>query len=280
MQTQRVNNRISDFVEIEGKKLYYEVAGEGIPVVFIHAGFLDSGMWDDQWEAFCREYRVIRYDMRGFGQSEALQGPTSRRAELHALLNALQIKAAHLVGCSIGATTALDFAIEHPQMTLGVVLVNGAPSGFAMEGEPPANVVALIDAIQKRDIPRISEVQLQLWIDGPFRQADEVDAVVRQRAARMNQVPVRNFTWVVADMQPADPLTPPAAQQLHNVHAPTLVIAGALDDPQILRAADAMAEGIKGARKVIIPGAAHIPSMEKPAEFNRIVLEFLEEVYK
>lgn len=91
----------------------------------------------------------------------------------------------------------------------------------------------------------------------------------------MNQIPVRNMTWAVADMEPVNPLDPPAAQQLHNVHAPTLVVVGALDNPEIMRAADVMVASIKGAQKAVIAGTAHIPSMEKPAEFNKIVLEFL-----
>jgi pimeloyl-ACP methyl ester carboxylesterase len=92
----------------------------------------------------------------------------------------------------------------------------------------------------------------------------------------MHQIPVQRFTWAVADMQPASPLQPPAAQQLHNVHAPTLVVVGALDNPEILRAADVMAAGIAGAQRATIANAAHIPSMEQPAEFNHVVLRFLE----
>src|SRR5688572_14601385 len=128
MQTQ-----IGDFVQIDGKQLYYEVAGEGktgrATVVLIHAGFLDHGMWDEQWEALRRDYRVIRYDMRGYGKSDALEGPTNRRAELYALLIHLGVDAAYLVGCSLGGTTALDFALEHPAMVKGLVVVNGTPSG-------------------------------------------------------------------------------------------------------------------------------------------------------
>jgi pimeloyl-ACP methyl ester carboxylesterase len=266
---------ISAYMEIEGKQLYYEVAGEGEPLVLAHAAFLDSGMWDGQWQEFSQHYRVVRYDMRGFGKSDPLQAPTSRRAELDTLLNHLEIDAAYLVGCSLGGEVMLDFMLEHPQKVKGLVTVNSAPSGFEMQGSPPAEIVEMIDAIQKRDLARVSEMQMRVWIDGPYRQPHEVDPAVRQRAAQMNQMPVRNFTWVVADMQPADPLTPPAVQQLQNVHMPTLVVVGSLDSPEVLRAADVMVAGIEGAQKAVIEGAAHIPSMEKPAEFNRVVLDFL-----
>jgi pimeloyl-ACP methyl ester carboxylesterase len=274
MQTQKTE-QIAGYVEIDGKKVYYEMAGEGQPLVFAHAGFLDSGMWDGQWDAFSKRYRVLRYDMRGYGKSDLLEGPTSRRNELYHLLKHLGIDAAYLVGCSLGGEMMIDFAIEHPEMVLGLVTVNSTPGGFEMQGEPPAELLEMIEATQQGDVERASELQLRLWIDGPFRRPNEVDAAVRRRAAQMNQIPVRNFTWAVADMQPTNPLQPPAAQQLHNVHAPTLVMVGALDHPELSRAADVMVAGIAGAQKATVAGAAHIPSMERPAEFNRIVLEFL-----
>jgi pimeloyl-ACP methyl ester carboxylesterase len=263
--------QVADFVEIEGKQVYYEMAGEGPTVVLIHAGFLDHRMWDDQWDVLRRHYRVLRYDMRGYGKSDSLNAPTARRAELAALLQQVGVDRAYFVGCSMGGTTALDFALEHPDQVLGLVIVNGDPSGFEMQGAMPPEVTEMIDAIQQRDLPRISELQMRLWIDGPYRQPHEVNGTVRQRAAAMNQVPVRNFTFVVADMNPADPLQPPATERLHEIHVPTLCIVGALDNPEINRAADVIVAGIAGARKEVIKGAAHIPNMEQPDVFNRIL---------
>lgn len=274
MQTQ-ISNHVQ-YVEIEGKQLAYEVAGEGETIIFAHAGFLDSGMWDDQWQIFSQKYQVIRYDMRGYGNSDALQGPTSRREELHALLTHLGIESAYLVGCSMGGEMMLDFTLEHPPMVKALVMVNSTPSGFELQGVPPADVLALIDATQKGDLARVSELQLRIWIDGPYRQPHQVSPEVRQRAWSMTQTPVRRMTWATADMQPANPLAPAAVQQLSNVHVPTLIVVGTLDDPEIQRAGDVLAAGIAGAQKAIIDNAAHIPSMEQPKEFNRLVLEFLD----
>jgi pimeloyl-ACP methyl ester carboxylesterase len=216
--------------------------------------------------------------MRGFGKSDPVDAVVSRRDELYRLLKHLGVESAYMVGCSMGGETMIDFAIEHPEMVSALITVNSTPSGFEMQGEPPAEILAMIEAMQKGDLDRVSELQLRVWIDGPFRQPEEVDAQVRQRAAQMNQIAVRNQTWALADARPADPLLPPAVQQLQNVHAPTLVMVGALDHPEILRAADVLAEGIAGAQKAIVPGSAHVPSMEKPTEFNRIVLAFLQRV--
>jgi pimeloyl-ACP methyl ester carboxylesterase len=269
---------ISDFVDVNGGKIYYEMAGEGEIVVLSHAGFVDSRMWDEQWEEFTKRYRVMRYDMPGYGKSDPVQGPVSRRDDLYRLLQKLGIDQAYMVGSSLGGEVMLDLTLEHPEMVKALVVVGSTPTGFEMQGEPPAEVLEMIDAMQKRDAARMSEMQIRLWIDGHFRQPEQVDPLVRQRTAEMNQIPVKNRTWSIADDEPANPLNPPALQRLDQIQVPTLVMAGALDNPEILRAADVMADSIKGARKAILPDSAHVPSMEKPAEFNQIVLEFLRSV--
>jgi pimeloyl-ACP methyl ester carboxylesterase len=267
------------YAAINGGNLYYEVAGQGETLVLLHAGFVDSRMWDDQWPEFAQTYGVIRFDMRGYGKSDPARGPLTRRDDLLRLLNHLNVTRAHLLGCSIGGEIAIDFTLEHPQMVSSLITVSAAPGSFEMQGEPPPHLMEMIGAVQQGDLARASDLQIRIWVDGPFRQPEQVDALVRQRAAEMNRIPVQQGTWAI-DMQPANPLHPPAANRLHEIHVPTLIIAGALDHPEILRAADVMTAEIKGARKVIIPDAAHVPNMERPVEFNRTVLDFLYSVMR
>lgn len=255
-------------------KLYYEVAGSGAPLVLCHAGFVDSGMWDSQWDELGQFFQVVRFDIRDYGRSGRAQGPVSRRKDLEGLLDQLGIQRAVLVGCSMGGTIVLDFALEHPERVDGLVLVSAAPSGFEMQGDAPPDLLAMIAATQQGDLKQVSELQLRLWVDGPYRQPEQVDPQVRQRAAGMNWIPVEHGTWRI-DTQPADPLDPPAVARLNQIRVPTLIVVGALDHPELLRAADVMGKGIPGARKVIIASAAHVPNMERPAEFNREVLSFL-----
>src|SRR5215213_1821313 len=89
------------YVELEDGKLYYEVAGDGEPLVLSHAGFVDSRMWDDQWHDFAQHYRVIRFDMRGFGKSDRVEKPVTRRNDLYHLLKHLGIERTALLGCSM-----------------------------------------------------------------------------------------------------------------------------------------------------------------------------------
>lgn len=265
----------SGTINVNGTNLYYEMAGEGLPVILGHAGFVDSGMWDAQWEALAARYKVIRYDMRGYGQSDLAPSPVVRRDELYGVMRALDIDRAALIGCSLSGEMMLDFALEHPERVSALTLVSAVPSGFEMQGEPPAALFEMIGAVQQGDVERASELQIRIWVDGQFRQPEQVDADVRQRAAEMNLIAVKNGTWATAESQPLNPLTPPAATRLHEIGVPTLVIAGALDHPEILRAADVLVSGIDGAQKLIIADSAHVPNMEKPAEFNTAVLRFL-----
>lgn len=270
-------NTHSGYIEIDGDKLYYETAGEGETLVLSHAGFVDSGMWDSQWEAFAEHFHVIRYDIRGFGKSDALKAPADRRDNLLRLLDHLHVERAILLGCSMGGEIAIDFTLEHPDKVSALIAVSAVPSGFEMQGAPPPLMMEMIEAFQSGDLERSADLQIRIWVDGEQRQPQQVDQKMRQHAAAMNRIPVQRGTLAM-DMQPLNPLNPPAVTRLKDIHVPTLLIAGALDNSEIIRAADVMEQEIKGAKKAIIDGGAHVPNMDKPAEFNRIVLDFLASV--
>jgi pimeloyl-ACP methyl ester carboxylesterase len=265
-------------VDLGDGKVYIESAGEGEPLVFLHAGFVDSRMWDNQWREFRQENTVIRFDLRGFGRSDRLEKPISRRKELYRVLEAAGVKRATLVGCSLSGETILDAALERPELVSGLIVVSATPSGFEMQGEPPEDLLEMLAAVEQGDMVRASELQLRIWVDGRFRQPEQVDRGVRQLAAEMNQNALEKGIWNLTTTPEPDPLDPPAVQRLGQIKTPVLIIAGEVDDPEILRAASMMAGAIPGAQKFVIPSAAHLPNMEKPTEFNQIFSEFLRRV--
>lgn len=269
------SNRTSGHLDIDGGKIYYEAQGEGETLVLAHAGFVDGGMWDSQFDEFAQHYRVVRYDQRGFGKSDKAAGPVSRREELAAVISALNIGSAALIGCSQGGMAALDFAFTHPEKLWALVLVAATPGGFEMQGEPPAAFMEMFGALQQGDMARVSDLQVRIWGDGESRTPEQVDPQVRQRIAAMNRIAVNNGTFAVADSEPLNPLDPPAASRLGELDIPVLAVVGALDHPEIARAADVMVEGLPHAEKHVIENAAHVPNMEHPIEFNRVVLDFL-----
>lgn len=268
------------FMTINTHQIYYEVAGEGpggnSPVVLLgHAAFLDSRMWDAQWNALAERCKVVRYDMLGYGRSDVAAGPVSRRAEALALLQQLGIQEAIFVGSSLSGTTFIDLALERPEMVRALVAVNATPGGFDMQGEPPRYIMEMFGAWQQGDFERVSELQMRIWIDGIYREPEAVDPALRRRAAEMNQIAVRNRTGLIADGGLVDPLDPPAAARLDAIRCPTLIVDSTLEHPEVQRAAALMAAHIPDARRFTVEGAAHVPSLEQPAAFNRALLDFL-----
>jgi pimeloyl-ACP methyl ester carboxylesterase len=261
--------RNTGFADVNGTRLGYEVAGEGHPLALIHAGIADSRMWDDQWDLFARHYKVIRYDIRGCGKSPMPAAEFAHHDDLYALLQFLGVQKTYLVGVSMGG--AIDFTLDHPEMVDALI-----PVASGVVGRKPSD--AMIEAWKKVEealdaggIPAANELELRMWVDGPFRTPGQVAPEVRERVREMN---ANNFAMGNDEAKPRM-LDPMAIHRLAEIHAPTLIVAGDLDQPDILESANILEAGIPGARKVVLHGTAHMPSMERPEEFNRIVLEFL-----
>jgi pimeloyl-ACP methyl ester carboxylesterase len=262
----------NNFAEVNGTRFYYEITGDGHPLVLVHAGITDSRMWNDQFHAFAQQYRVVRYDRRGFGNTPRVAGSYSHHQDLYELLKFLKVEHAYLIGCSQGAKTIVDFALEHPEMAEALVLVSPALGGFTFTGEPPQQAQQLELAENAGNIEQVNELELQIWVDGPQRTPEQVSSVVRERVREMNLIALKT----PEELGSEQPLEPAAANRLDEIRIPTLVMIGDIDTPKTLAAANFLAQHIAGARKVSIIGSAHLPNMEKVGEFNRHVLSFLD----
>ncbi len=275
-----MNATETGFAEINGARIYYEIAGAGQPVVFVHAGIADRRMWNPQFEAFAERYRTLRYDHRGMGKSSMPPGPFALRDDLYALMRHLDMTPAVLIGCSMGGSAALDCVLEHPDAALALVLVGAGVSGNTLEpGEEMKRLWEEVDELAgKGDLDGANEIELRMWVDGVRRTPDQVDPAVRELVREMN---LASFTRDAEHQQgQPQPLEPPAFGRLGEVHVPTLVIVGSDDQPLIVQTADILASQIPGARKVVMEGLAHVPNMEQPAEFNQITLDFLAEALR
>jgi pimeloyl-ACP methyl ester carboxylesterase len=262
----------SGFAEVAGTLLYYEVVGTGEPLVLVHAGIADRRMWDGQLGAFAEDHRVIRYDMRGCGRSETSEGaPFSLHDDLRGVLDSLGIERASFVGCSIGAKTVIDFALDQPWRVRALVLVCPTVSGFESDEEPPEEWEELVKADEAGDQERVSELEVRIWVDGPYRGPERVDPAVRDLVREMNLIALQNES-ALGEERPADP---PAVKRLAEIRIPVLVITGELDRPELNARADLLARSIARAQKFVVSETAHVPNMEKPEEFNRVVLGFL-----
>jgi len=266
------------YVDVEGARLYYEAAGEGETVILIHGGFLDRRTWDGQFETFARSHRVIRYDVRAHGLSRTDSVTFADHEDLHDLMVALDIPRATLIGLSMGGQIAIDFALTYPQMTRAMVLVGPGLSGFPFDSQSLQGYIeALTAAFQSGGLPDAIEVFARYWCDGPEREPSEVDPAVRAKVLGMLEGSEERWRY----WQMSQQLDPAALGRLGEIGVPTLAIVGSIDMPDILGIVDLIAEQVPGARRVVIPDVAHMVNMEKPEEFNDIVLDFLgARVYK
>jgi 3-oxoadipate enol-lactonase len=258
-------------VTINGARIHYERSGSGFPVLFIHAGIADARMWAPQVKAWANQFDMIRPDLRGFGDSELPPAHYSSRKDLIGLLDHLGVERAHIVGCSMGGTAAIDLALEHPERVERLVLVAGGISGSNL-GAADSALFSDIEAADKAgDMDAVNRAEVRLWVDGPRRPGGSAPAAVRDLVLDMNGRALQS-DWASAEDQGIDP---PAITRLAEISAPTLVIVGDQDLPHASANADVITSNVPGARRATINNAAHLPSLERPDEFNRLVLDFL-----
>jgi 2-hydroxy-6-oxonona-2,4-dienedioate hydrolase len=262
----------SGFAPADGARIYFESAGVGPAVVFIHAGVSDRRMWDPQFDYFADKFHVVRYDLRGFGKSEMPDLSYSNRADLGKVLQFLGIEKAVLVGCSMGGSTAIDFTLEHPERVIALVTAASGVSGWnEWSDEGVSHWTEFMRLAKEGEIERAREMDAVLWLDGPGRNFSRIDPVYRRRAREIHK---DNFS-LARDGHPEEELKPPAIQRLGEIKCPTLVLVGDSDTSEIVEIASRLTKEIEGARLVTVANAAHLPNLEHPDEFNAIVKEFL-----
>jgi pimeloyl-ACP methyl ester carboxylesterase len=265
-------------VDVEGGRLEADVLGDGPSVVLLHPGLWDRRTWDDQLETFSADHRVVRYDLRGYGRSTRPQPgrPYSHVEDLVAVLDALGIDRAALVGCSMGGRIALDATLEHPGRVGALVLAAPAVSGFtegtadeeAWEEDRRADVDAAIEA---GDVARAMDLELERFA-ALLGTGDPIGA--RIRAIAMDNVHERTM-----DESAQTPISPPALERLEDVAVPTLVLPAEHDPPYFDRLCGILTGRIPDARLVRIPGTDHVVNMRQPSAFDEVVLRFLAEVW-
>lgn len=258
-------------MSLNGARIHYERAGSGLPVIFLHAGGTDMRMWEPQVNAFAKHFDMIRVDMRGCGQSELPPDRWSAVSDLLGLIDELHLKPAHIVGSSRGAGAAIDFALEHGERVSKLVLVAPTVSGTNFTAMYPELWKEIEVAEKARDLEALERVEALLWLDGPRRRPGYVRQSLRDLFTEITRTNRRD-DW---DRAPLIPIEPPAAERLHEITAPTLVVVGDSDAAPIFDAVELLMEKVPHARKAAIHDAAHLPNLEHPHEFDRVVLDFL-----
>jgi len=259
------------YAEVEGASLYYELIGAGPTLVLLHGFSFDTTIWDGQIDAFSLKYRVLRYDLRGFGRSKSAEVSYTHAGDLKALLTFLKIESAILTGLSLGGGAAINFALTYPGIAWAMVLVAPSLGGFKWS----AGVASAQLSLQARAREKGIETTRELWLRQTiFRHAmnnADVSAKLREMVGRYS-----GWHWTHADL--GKPLSPPAITRLGEIKIPTLVLVGDADAPDQLRIAETLERGIAGAKTIVFPGAGHLLNLEEPLLFNERVLNFLRDV--
>jgi 3-oxoadipate enol-lactonase len=262
------------YLDLSGASLAYDDDGTGPAVVLLHAGIADRRMWREQVGPLSVMHRVIRLDLRGYGESTLTRTPFAHHDDVVALLDHLGIQRAVLVGCSFGGAVAVDTALAYPDRVAGLALIGSALSGHEWSEEVDELWEALAAEVGTDDVDAMAEAEVRFWVVGPGRDIATMDPDLLDFAWRMD----RRALAAEAALGQVDvhQLDPVATYRLGEVRPPTLVTAGGADVPDIRRLADRMAAEIPNAHRLPdIPDAAHLSPLEQPEAVNRIVLSFL-----
>ena len=256
--------------EVNGTKLYYEMAGTGHPLVLIHGGGADRRVWDGNFEELAKHYRVIRYDLRGAGKSEVPQTKYSNREDLYALLRHLKVDKAYVLGLSRGGGVAFDLAVSHPEMVDALILVSSNLSTL------PKVYHDMIASAQKAGREEGIRRAAEIWSSDPYQGPVQPNLPARQKVYEIMRENLATFLYFWDSPIASEPGQRVRSERLKEIKAPTLVISGNLDGEEPRANYVRWAKEIPGAKIVHVPGAAHLVNVDQPKEFMRILMEFLQ----
>ncbi|TMR90249.1 alpha/beta fold hydrolase [Nonomuraea basaltis] len=254
------------------KDLFWLDTGAGRSLVLLHGGFADHGMWEAQIPVFASRYRVIAPDARGHGRSANATGPYRLTDDLAALLRHLSTGPVVLVGVSMGASTAVDTALEHPELVSAVV-VSGAGTSEPYFTDPwTTQALATWHAAMAAGDLDASVEGFMLFAAGPLRTLEDLDPEVVRRLRRMARGTMSKHTG-----DEPDRLVPvrDTWERIAKIDVPVLAINGAVDSPDHIGMAERLARTVANGRAISIEGTAHYPNMERPDVFNQILEDFL-----
>ena len=256
---------------VNGTHLFYEAAGRGPVVVLLHAGNLDRRVWDTQFLPLAQEHRVIRYDLRGYGKSGPADAPFQHHEDLRALLGALHVRRASVVGLSGGGRIAIDFALTYPEVVDRLVLAAPGLSGWQYSKSDTAYFPEARRARDRGDTAGLGLAWLGSAYMRPAMEHPELVPRLREMAAANGG----NWMGLLRHGDLERVADPPALHRTAMLRAPTLLVVGTRDVPDIQAIADTLSAHVRGLRREAFEGAGHLVNMEQPQRFTALVRDFL-----
>jgi 3-oxoadipate enol-lactonase len=255
-------------VDVDGGQIYYETCGSGPQaIVLVHDGVVNSASFDDMWPILCKDFRVVRYDRRGYGKSPAATAPYSPQEDLAAVMAAAKMGHASLAGFSFGGGLAVSYAILHPEQVDRLVI-----SGASINGFQPTK--AFGKAVTRIMLPMIvgnfdavvDNAAKSGWIIAPGHDAAKAKALAILKASPQD---LRH--------QMKDPIKPWPADtvRMPGLKVPTLILIGDHDIADNQATAGAAQALIPGSRREVIDDAGHLMQLEHPKEIAELIADFV-----
>lgn len=256
-------------VDLGGVAIRYESVGEGVPVLFIPGFATNFHLFDHQAGPVSKRYRAVRFDLRGHGKSSAPPEGYSTAdyaGDIVALAEHLNLGRFHVVAASMGGGIAVHLALQHPALVRSLVLAGAVVDGFEEWGDE--------FRLRLRRVRKIARTEgvgaaVDEWKTHPFFAATRDMGVFVREVLEYSGASWLQNSW------------PPAPERsdfsrLDELEKPTLVVVGEEDVDPCKQIAVELARLVPGARRVVIPGAGHLPCWDEPEAFNRILLDFLD----
>ncbi|MFI6317242.1 alpha/beta fold hydrolase [Nonomuraea sp. NPDC050556] len=273
-------------IAVNGAKIAYDEAGSGPAVLLVHGAGADRRLWNHQFDALRRTHRVIRYDWRGYGESGDALGDYAHAEDLLGVMDALGVERATLVGSSMGGSRAVEAALTAPGRVEALVLISSGLAGHVWPERMLAQAREMVHssiapdrlaAYRTKSAPPTAEdveafaAAHVLWqVAGPSRTRADLSEQVWRDANEMARLVFQRLWTAPA----ATEREVAANQRLGEITAPTLVINGLADVPDIQTVSDLLTDGIPGARRVDLPDTGHLPPLERPEEVTAALIAF------
>lgn len=261
-------------VPVPGGRLSVVDEGDGPPVLLLHASIVDSRAWDPLVPLLVAAgYRAIRFDARGFGGSVTEDVDFSNRADVVAVLDALGVGRACLVGNSRGGQIAVDTSVEFPARVAALVTIGANVGGY--EPEPTPEEAALFEEMERleasADPETVSDFDVRFWVDGIGQPADRVPSAIRETVREMDRQVADKSRVFGRPIR----LVPPAAERLETLVMPVLALAGSLDVSDVWATAQHLERTCPNARAVLMPDVAHLIALEAPEAVATLIVDLL-----
>jgi pimeloyl-ACP methyl ester carboxylesterase len=271
----------SGYAEVNGTRLYYETAGTGTPIVLIHGSFGDRRHWDFQFREFAKKYKVIRYDVRGYGKSALPNADIAYTdsEDLSLLMDFLKVNKAHICGLSMGSIIAIDFVLSHANRCISLIVIgprvagDGAPEYRTLNPDSiNTSISEIVEIVKKRGAKEGTD---SLWTgNNPLSKAVRSHRTLEA----LLKMGYEYSWWRYLYANKRSQAFPMAIKKLNEIKTPTLVVTAEYDLALCKNVAKIIVDEVPGAKLVSILGAGHIMNMDKPEKLNEIIFRYIKKL--